>query len=221
MLTLQIISGFTQREGVWNGCSELKEKLLAELVDYNPLSVRIRLDPWRADWKFIAREMHLLRLRYQREPFVVAAFAYSWGVGNGLKKFAKGLKPYGIPITHAVIADGIYHSWLPGDLQWIGNLRAIVGRSQVRLINIRRLEAFHQAQSLPMGQRPILNGTPIDDADWIELTYPHVEVDDAPEWHQRCIDVANELVTRVVRRPEAVPEESPDSEAVLIRKGTT
>lgn len=216
MLTLQIISGFTQREGAWNGCSELKEKLLAELDQYSPLSVRIRLDPWNANWKYIAREMHLLRLRYPREPFVVGAFAYSWGVGYGLKKLSAQLGRFGIPVNTAVTSDGIYHSWLPGALQWAGNWRAMLGRAAINLKNVQQLHGFHQEVSRPMGQRPSLKQGEV--VSWEPLIYPHVEMDDAPEWHQRCIEVANELVAKIVRQPESVPIGAPLSEAVEKRR---
>lgn len=211
MLTIQIISGFTQHEGHWNGCLELREKLLAELDKYSALSVRTRVDPWNADWAHVARQLHLLRNRYEREPFEVLVFAYSYGVGNGLVKLARHLDRYGIDVSHAVTCDGIYRHWFS-----LGNWRSLFGGFQITLPpNVKVVDAFHQEVSRPMGAKPIGSGSNL--RTWKRLRLPHVEMDDAAEFHRKCLEVAAERVREVVRRPESVPADAPASEATTAR----
>src|SRR3972149_10563707 len=106
MLLVPIISGFTQTDGEWTGCDELREIILAETDNYSAMSVRPRVYRWADPWRRIARDMHLIRWRYHREPFAVVACAYSFGAGYGLVKLAKNLKRYGIGIDTAGISDG-------------------------------------------------------------------------------------------------------------------
>lgn len=217
MLEIPIISGFTQRDGEWNGCHELREIILAETDDYSALSVRPRLYRWNDPWKHIARQMHLERLRYKHEPFGVVVFAYSFGAGNGLVRLAKQLKRYGIGIEAAVVSDGVFHSWLPPEL-WFLEARALLGLARIRLPpSIARLIAFHQTVSRPMGLRPKASESQLSNADWRQLEYPHVEMDDAPEWHAECVRVAIEATDKFVHRPASVPVGAPQSEATVSR----
>ena len=175
MLIVQLISGFTQTEETWNGVQELREKILAETDDYSALAVRVRLDTWNADWKAIARQIYMLRQRYHREPFVVLAFCYSWGVGNGLVKLAKQLDRYGVDVAHAVVSDGVYRHGFT-----LGNWRVILGDARIRLpANVKAIEGFYQETSYPMGRRPIAGD--IEATPWTKIRAPHVELDDAIE----------------------------------------
>jgi hypothetical protein len=213
MLICQLISGFTQSEENWNGVQELREKLLSELDDYSTLAVRIRLDNWNADWKAIARQYYMLRERYRMDPpFVVIAFAYSWGVGNGLVKFAKYLDRYGIDIEIAVVSDPIYRHWFS-----LGNWRVALGDTRIALpANVRLIEGFYQTVNKPMGRQPVSEVSPCKP--WTKLRLPHQEMDDAWEWPGRCIEVAKEFTARAVGNPRNVPDTAPPSVAVEERK---
>ena len=203
MLTkLVIASGFGQHEGLWNGNLELKEILKQEFDSCGRREVDIQLYPWNSNWQWVARQFHLERLRYQLtySQYQVVVFAYSWGVGNGLVKLAKALNQYGIGIRCAVVCDGIYRHPYPG-----GEWRAYFGDwfnarfSQITLPTrrdgspiIERVKAFYQRRTRPMGQVPITKA-PLE---WTELYYPHVDMDDAPEWHLECVKTAKAYIQR-------------------------
>jgi hypothetical protein len=211
VLIIQLISGYTQTEENWNGVQELREKLLSELDDYSSLSVRIRLDAWNAKWPAIARQIYMLRERYSSEEFTVIAFAYSWGVGNGLMKFARNLDRFGVDIAKAVISDGIYRHWFSA-----GNWRALMGDARIVLpANVLSLEGFYQQTSIPMGRRPVSERATCDP--WTKLRRPHVEMDDAQDWHRRCIEVAKEHAALSVGNVRNVPATAPASEATESR----
>lgn len=212
MLTIQLISGYQQTEQNWNGVMELREKLISELDNYSTLAVRIRYSEWNADWKAAARHLYMLRERYPADqPFVVIAFCYSWGVGNGLVRFAKRCDYFGIDIAHAVISDGIYRHWFSP-----GNWRVALGDHRIMLPhNVLKIEGFHQETSIPMGKLPVSDRATANP--WIKLRLPHIEMDDARPWHNRCIEVAKECVADVVGSPRNVPEQAPPSEAVESR----
>lgn len=207
MLIVQLISGFTQSEENWNGVQELREKLLSELDDYSSLSVRVRLDVWNAHWYAIARQMYMLRERYPQEPFAVVAFAYSWGVGNGLVKLAKNLDRFGVDIAHAVVSDPVYRHWFS-----LGNWRALLGDSRIAIpANVLRIEGFHQETNIPQGRRPMSDRLTCEP--WTLLRRPHAEMDDARPWWERCVEVAKEQAAKAVGSPANVPATAPVSVA--------
>lgn len=214
MLIVQCIGGFTQREGTWNGVLQLKERLLSELDEYSGLSVRVRFDPWSANWKQIARQMHLLRNQYAREPFVIVGCAFSWGAGNGIKRFAAALDRYGLEIEVAVLADGVFHSWLPRPL-WFLELRAWLGMTRIKLPpNVRAMHGFYQRIGRPWGLEPSGNGQRLS---WTELRLPHVEVDDAVEWHDKCATVCLAAARLAVGAAQNVPADAPRTLALESR----
>jgi hypothetical protein len=208
MLVCQLISGYTQSDENWNGVHELREKLLSELDNYSSLSVRIRLDTWNSNWRGIARQLYMLRERYDEEPFAVVVFAYSWGVGHGLVKLAKYLNRYGVNIDHAVLSDGIYRHWFSA-----GNWRVLVGKPPILLPpNIIRVDGFYQETSWPSGVKPV---GPIEHWELVQL--PHIEMDDSKKWHTRCIQVAKQAALTAVGSPHDVPASAPISQAVVTR----
>jgi len=214
MLIVQCIGGFTQSEGTWNGVLQLKERLLSELDEYSGLAARVRFDPWSANWQQIARQMHLLRNYYTRERFVIVACAYSWGAGNGLKRFAAALDRYGLEIEVAILADGVFHSWLPRSL-WFLEFRGLCGLSRIRLpSNVRAMHGFYQRVGRPWGLKPEGNGKCLS---WTQLRLPHVEVDDSHEWHDQCAQSVRAAVRLAVGAARNVPDEAPRTAALESR----
>jgi hypothetical protein len=209
MLIVPVIGGFTQHEGNWDGSQELRELLLAEVRDYSPIAVRIFYKRWKEDWKDVARQMHLWRLRYYPEPVGVMACAYSWGVGNGLYNLAKNLARYGINVNVAVCCDGIYlHPWLSYITQW----RAFCDSYTIKLPkNVLQVHGFYQRVDWPHG----LNLCEEDRCgSWTELVYPHVEMDDAPEYHAKCLEVLRDQVKKFVGGKADEPATAPQPETV-------
>lgn len=207
MLIVQLISGWTQTEETWNGVQELREKIIAELDDYSSLSVRVRLDEWNGNWKGAARQLYMLRERYEDEKFTVVVFAYSWGVGNGLVNFATYLDRFGIDIQKAVVSDPVYRHWYV-----LGNWRLLWGDRRILLPkNVLAIEGFYQTTSQPMGRKPMSEVAECDP--WIKVRAPHVEMDDARLWRQRCIEVAKEQAALAVGSTQNIPSTAPKTEA--------
>lgn len=208
MLTkLTVVSGFGQHEGLWNGNYELKEVWKQEFDQEHRRSVDIQLYPYNTNWKWVARQYHLERLRYKltREEFQVIVAAYSWGVGNGLVRFAWALKKYGIDILHAVICDGIYRHAYPGG-EWRSYFGDLVPSWSTIVFppNVKKVTGFYQEETRPMGQKPVTDAP----MTWERLYYPHVEMDDAPEWHLACVDVAKSYIQsakQVKKTPDVPP----------------
>ena len=214
MLMVQCIGGFTQTEDEWNGVMQIKERLLSELDEYSALSVRVSFKPWNAEWGRIAKRMHLLRNRYSRERFVVVVCAYSWGAGNGLKKLADQLARYDIEIEVVVMSDGVYHSWwLPKSL-WFLEVRALFGLAIRLPTNVKAVHGFAQTESRPRGVKPTGNGKILS---WTEVVRPHAEMDDLPEWHDKCASVALVAAKLAVGTPQSVPANAPPSLALESR----
>lgn len=205
MLIVPVIGGFTQTEGLWNGSQELRELLLAEVRDYSPLAVRIFYKRWKEDWKDIARQFHLWRIRYHPEPIGVMVCAYSYGVGHGLANLAGYLSRYGIVVSAAVCCDGVYrHPWF----KW----RALIDRYRIQLPkNVLEVHGFYQRVNRPHGLKPC-DGTTC--ASWTELVLPHAEMDDAPEYHAKCLQVLREQLSIFVGTKSDEPASAPQPDTV-------
>jgi len=204
VLIIQTISGFTQHQGEWNGVQELRELVLSNLDAYSPLSVRVWYAPHNDNWEHRARQIYMLRERYRGsgDPFAVIVFAYSWGVGEGLRQLALHLARYEISIRHAVICDGVYKHWL-----FAGNWRALFGDTRIHLKNVDLVDGFYQNVNKPHGREPFVDGG--DLGSWNEIHLPHEEMDSAYQWHNRCVEVAKRWVDIIVPNVTDVPENSP------------
>jgi hypothetical protein len=202
MLNIRIIGGYTQTEGRETGCFKLEEKLLATLDDYSPLSVRVRFSPWNDNWKDVAARLNALKEKYEADPFGLVVCAYSWGVGHGLVKLAKALTPYGITVDAAVTSDGIYRHWFSP-----GNWRVAIGDSRIHFPdNVMETTPFRQTQSIPAGRGIATTQQMFPTT---TLRYSHELMDDAPEWHRKCIQVVKEKLAIFVPSKADVPINAP------------
>jgi hypothetical protein len=184
MLIVDVIGGFTQHEGRVSGSFILSEKIRERLSQYNSLSARVAFLPWNLDWEKIAANRYLIRQLYPNEEIVHVVAAYSYGVGHGLVQYAKNLDRYGMSIERAVLCDGIHRSRC---FKW----RSLFGGWEILLPeNIRSYHGFFQRKTRPMGCKPIGS----ECLSWTEIALPHVEMDDAPEWHKRTISIVNDLL---------------------------
>jgi hypothetical protein len=211
MLIGPCIGGFTQHEGLWNGVMEARETLLAEFDDYSSLAVRFPFYTWNSPWKKIASEMYLLRERYRKEKFTVVAFAFSYGVGNGLIKLAKRLDRYGIEIDCAVLCDGIFRHWFT-PAQW----RIIWGDTRIRLPgNIKSYYGFYQDIETPKGRKPVSDTAVC--LGWERLHLPHVEMDDSWKFREKCVEIARQYAPKKATGPASVPTGAPQTAALESR----
>lgn len=211
MILFDVIGGFGQDEEFDNGCTELCEKLRSNLDAYSQLSVRVRFNEWDSRWRRVARRAHLLRLRYPKpERFGIVAFCYSWGCGNGLVQYAKALQRFGLRIDCAVLCDPIYRHWYP-----LGDWRAMIGGYSITLPpNVLSYYGFFQRVSRPMGVKPHGPATCLG---WDQIGYEHIECDDSPEWHDKCVSVAIDEARTFVGQATETPAAAPTSEALESR----
>jgi len=210
MLIVYNIGGLTQKDNRWHGVNELDEKIRAALDDYSGLSVRVHYHGWNADWKAIATKAKLLRNRYPKpEPFIIVVNAYSYGVGWGLTHLAKQLSRKNLNIAVANIADGIMRDWL----KWLGAWRAMCGGWPITLPkNILAYNGFYQDVNRPSGVKPI-GSTCLS---WTNLAVEHTMIDDEPDFHELCIQVAIEQA-KLATGEKPVPVGDPESVATESR----
>lgn len=208
MLNLIIIGGRKQKAyGTWTGGRELEEILRVEFREYCLLNVRISHYEHANDWINVAADLINLHRKYKTQPFYTCVFSYSWGVGEGTVQLAKCLKPYGLRIHTLVSCDGIYKSFFI-----TGNWRSLFGNARILMPdNVDRIIPFAQKQSIPMG-RGIATTRNMEPMTYLE--YNHVEMDSAPEWHAKCIEVAHDVATFAVPTKLYIPTEAPDTELV-------
>ncbi|HEX5442542.1 MAG TPA: hypothetical protein VFW87_01880 [Pirellulales bacterium] len=182
-----VISGFTQTLSTPSGCQQLWHCLDRER---HHARAKAMLWPWNADWRGVAELVWRFR-PFDRRPRVYT-FAYSWGGGHGMPRFADELARRGIDIDHAVLCDAVYRAPLRAlDFLSLTNWprpRIVVPR------NVRQVDWFFQRADHwynPRGHEPVAAAgaqTVIHPGQ--ELFAAHHYMDDQPEWWQKCLDVA-------------------------------
>jgi hypothetical protein len=192
---LHIIQGWRQKEegSEWNGCQELRELFKAEFDKYSRTTLDIKISRWDADFETHAQELALLRSRYKvpRENFGIGLFPYSFGVGHGVPSCGKAYQRYGFDVDICVPSDGIF--WRDDFLLgFFGNWTALFGDARIKFPdNIMHTVPFCQRINHPQG-RGIATTQTMEPM--VHLPYIHTEMDNAPEWHLRCVEAANWLV---------------------------
>jgi len=185
-----VISGFTQHMGRPHGMFRLAETLIAD-GHCDGQANRVRLFPWHANWRNVAEHCWHLR-EYHECPVRIFVYGYSWGAGYGARKFAQCLVGTGLQIVAMVLSDPVKRSRLVS-LRWQAMLPRdlpIVGGPTIRMpTSVKEIWTFHQRVDRPQGHRVVTsNGTLLHASQ--ELSYCHTKMDDAPEFHQLCRDVA-------------------------------
>ena len=175
------ITGFTQSIDRPNGFDSLWHKLreLPELDGSS--SVVMTPQEWSASFGHIANFIH--RHKNGSEEPLIYVFAYSWGCGRGFIRLAKELKKRGMSIQHAVLCDPVFHSWAR---IW----RSMVFSPAIKIpSNVHRVSWFRQKQNRPRATELVATGkyTVIDQPIWLKRS--HEWMDDAPEFHEKCLEV--------------------------------
>lgn len=181
---LIIRSGFRQHKGgVGNGCVELLRSLAWH---FGGNGNRVELEAWDDDPEHTADYIH--RLGPLDRPPNVAIFAYSWGCGYGFVELARALRRHGIDVNQAVLCDPVYH----GLAKW----RALVPRTLFSKVyvtipsNVSEVHWLRQDVSKPAGHDLRVESTYTKLHEPKLLQVPHIEMDNAPEFHQLCRQVA-------------------------------
>lgn len=187
---LIVRSGFLQHKGsAGNGCVRLAGEL-AWHFGGGAGRTRVELEAWDDDPRATAEFVY--RLGRKETPPTVCVFAYSWGCGYGFVRLAEALGELGVGVRAAVLCDPVYH----GLARW----RALIPRTLFRRVRIRipanvdEVHWFRQFETKPAGHdlKPTSPYTRIHDP--VVLDSPHTEMDNRPEFHQRCLRVARQVV---------------------------
>jgi len=167
------------------------EKLWLKLRRHESPTTRVSYFPWDAPWSGIAE--HFLRTGPEDDftTLEVGVFAYSWGVGNGFITLAHELRDRGMKIASAVLSDGVYHSgWFPWRALWSPLWKPVI----VVPDNVRTVRWFRQKEEVLRGHDVVAKDR---DATRIHrpttLTIRHSYMDDHPEFHRQCEQVASTM----------------------------
>ena len=174
------ISGFRQHHGSPNGI----ESLWMKLRKHESPTTRVSYVEWSTDWSRFAEHMMRTGMEDYGE-LDVRVFAYSWGAGHGFRSLAVELGNRGIDISSAVLSDGVYHSWRAiWRAMWspFWTPRIVVPK------NVKKVWWFRQFEDKPAGHNLVAEcsgSTTIHDPK--VLTVTHAYMDEAPEFHRRCL----------------------------------
>jgi hypothetical protein len=168
----------------------LAEKLREALAD-RP-NQRVFYLRWCESWRRYATFFQSLGNR--TGGLRVLVYAYSWGAGWGCMKLARCLRKLGITIEYAVLSDPVFrHPCI--FCRW----QAFLPFRRIRLPdNLRVVTWYRQRQSAPMGHNLVsrqwkrkgcIHRATIIHGPYT-LAYDHTEMDDAPKFHERAIDIA-------------------------------
>lgn len=174
--------GFTQDLGSSSGT----ERLWQKIRDFAGPEVTV-LPPASWDSRTDRTAAFLKRQRIEQ----VIIVGYSWGGGYASQRFASQCAEWGIRVPLMLLCDPVYRPlWLP---PFVGLLplafRAMMpGAASIKIPrNVHRVAWVRQTKSLPMGH-PIeadIYTTSVENA--ILLDDSHVDIDDAPEWHDLVV----------------------------------
>lgn len=183
------ISGFQQTEG--SSGNGLRSLWHAIHKDHANAETAVWLQRWNDSFTTLADLIHRLA---NGKPVEVFVYAYSWGNGHGLVKFARKLHKRGYLIRHAVMCDPVYHSWKApwrafGRLEWDG-WKPGWGPSQIVLPpNITEVTWLWQKVDRPRGHEPITTGnTTLNPG--IEMDSGHMWADSHPLFRGAAMSVA-------------------------------
>ncbi len=119
------ISGYRQREDRHNGIFDLWR----QLSRYDSAAIRSHYARWDDDFEPLAAMIHHAS-QLAGSPPLVAVYAFSYGAGWGMPRFARALEHYGLPVAHALLSDPInrfrirWLNWL--SLRWWLNWQRVV-----------------------------------------------------------------------------------------------
>jgi hypothetical protein len=173
------ISGFTQGIDRANGFDKLWLKLRDKAGENVSVVTPQR---WSADFDSLADFID--RMSPDGKTPEINIYAYSWGCGRGFIQLSEELGKRGLIVLNAVLCDPVFYSrWRP----W----RAMVASPAITIPkNVNQVYWFYQRQNRPCATelRPLASTTAI--APGVELRREHAWMDDAPQFHEKCMEVA-------------------------------
>lgn len=193
MITIHCVTaGFTQNRSQMHGMLKLDEEV--RKVVGNGIYTRVWFQRWDDNWEEIAEHAWLLGRHYDC-PVQVVSYCYSWGCGWGFTQFAEYLRLADIDVAVAVLCDPVYRHkhWL---FQWVTQWRAFISQIPIDIpTNVKEVYSFVQKQETLRGhdlRAPHLGPDKLHPP--VELETTHNKMDDHPEFHKTCLEVAATFV---------------------------
>jgi len=191
------ISGFRQRQGHWNGALTIRESLIC---NGHSLGIQSRVEyyTWDTPWCDVAEYAAALQRKYREDDnLVVLVYAYSWGAGWGAMRLAKKLGARGINIRVMVLCEPIYRH--PNPLMRWRAMSTVdlpfLPQPTIRAPdNVDEIWWFVQRQNRPSGHRILAQSSETVIHEPVELHAEHQHMHQQKEWHDKCLEVANEIV---------------------------
>jgi len=177
-----LISGFTQTTGKANGFDKLWLKLRPHA---STLVTLTQPQEWNSNFKNLASFVE--RMKPEEEKPDIRVYAYSWGCGHGFIRLAKELKKRGHKINYAVLCDPVFHSyWRPWRSMLTGKWSPPIKIPD----NVGTVFSFKQRQNRPQATELIACSDNTTLHSMVELKANHAWMDDQPEFHKCCLNVA-------------------------------
>lgn len=206
------VGGFTQTRGTGNGVLALSEKLRRF---QNP-ETNIEFLAWCDDMAAMATEIDELAKQARaipgNEKFTpnICIFAYSYGGGYGAPRLVFELWKRGLRVRAIVLSDPVWRFKIPGLgrfgrlFEWVAapiSGMTLFGKITFRPKEIGTIFWFYQRQGSfvdgflnPQGREPVCLGAEIHAGELLD--YPHASMDDAVEWHEKCLEVAGDVLQK-------------------------
>lgn len=196
------ISGFTQSEASENGILHLSEKLCR----FRAPETSVRYQRWCDDFGAVAEHVFAvtrdLRVMLGDERFAprVLICGYSYGGGYGAPRLVSELCKRGLSVDRVILSDPVWRLRLPFFGRWGRWIEAIasplaltvIGKIRFKSGAVKAIDWFYQRQDRPCGRRPVCAGAKISSG--IEIRATHAYMDDAAEFHERCLEAARAMV---------------------------
>jgi len=178
-----VVSGFTQQRYAKHGSGSVD--IYKQMRKYANRYTAVFLLEWRDDPIGYARLVAANHITGAK----VMVCAYSYGGGWWANQFFHELKRLGIPVDTAVLCDPVYrYPWFLAFMRW----RAIRKQTLKVPYNVRRVVHFVQFKNEPGGDSlEVYPPTELDGPHVLE--YPHVKMDNSPEYFLACEVEAGKL----------------------------
>ena len=192
-----VIPGNMQDIHHWTGSARLVEEIAAEVSNGNPLTTRVFLYPWHANWRRVATRIWWLG-EYHQKRVAVNIYGYSWGGGWGSKRLAYELSWLGVDVHNMTLADPIYRHWYP-----LGNWRVFTNHWSLKWLfgdlpikipcNVKRVRWTRQQVSYPRAHKLVADceSTIIDTPELLNVS--HLVMDEHPAYHRLALEAARSL----------------------------
>lgn len=143
--------------------------------------------PQRWSGRFDALAEFIWRMQPDPTSPQINIYSYSWGCGRGFIQLSRELDKRGLQVQNAVLCDPVYYSWWR---PW----RAMVMSPPITIPrNVLNVEWFYQRKNKPCANRLRKESDTTAISIGVRLNTAHPYMDDHPDFHKKCMEVAERL----------------------------